>query len=402
MDLLDDVARDQQRRREGYNALADQMLRHVENGTTDQADTILEVPTSAYTDPNRWTREVELIFKRLPLMMALTIELPNPGDYKAMEMVGLPILLTRGKDGKARAFLNVCTHRGAPVAEIGKGHCNRFTCPYHGWTFTNDGALMGVAEADKFGPIDRASRNLTALPCEERAGMIFAVLTPGAPIDVEQFLGGMLEDLAHFGLETWHYVGSREIFGGNWKIAYDGYLEGYHFAALHPQTILPFSLSGVNHYDAFGPHMRIGFPRTTIGDLRDHPADHWWAREQEEYGFVRTLFPNISIALGLGVGQVAQLIPGPTPDKNRTILNYIHPHAPRDEGEAAEMEQAAQFLRDVTNDEDYVLGLKIQKGMESGALESVVFGRNERGNQFFHKCVEHYLNGDPSTPFPSL
>ena len=402
MDLLDDFDRDPSDRADCYNALANGMLWLVENGATDQADDILTVPTSAYTDPARWAMEMELIFKRLPLMLALSIELPNPGDYKAMEMVGRPILLTRDKDGKAHAFLNVCTHRGSPLAETGRGNCSRFSCPYHGWSFTNDGRLMGVAEPDKFGPIDRATRNLTALPCEERAGLIFAVLTPGAPIDVEQFLGGMLDDLAHFKFETWHYVGSREIFGANWKIAYDGYLEGYHFAALHPQTILPFSLSGVNQFDGFGPHMRIGFPRTTIGDLRKVPEDQWWAREHEEYGFVRTLFPNISIALGLGVGQVAQLIPGPTPDKNRTILNYIHPHAPGNEAERAETDKAMQFLRDVTNDEDYVLGLKIQKGLESGALDSVVFGRNERGNQFFHKCVEHYLADDPAAAFPRL
>lgn len=66
------------------------------------------------------------------------------------------------------------------------------------------------------------------------------------------------------------------------------------------------------------------------------------------------------------------------------------------------MDVAMNFLRDVTNDEDYVLGLKIQKGLQSGALDSVVFGRNERGNQFFHRCVEHYLKDDPTAAFPRL
>lgn len=389
-------------RSEIYNALAEIMLRHVENNTTDQAHGPLTVRTSVYTDTALWEKEMELIFGRLPLMLALSIEMPSPGDYKAMDVVGRPVLLTRGKDGRARAFLNVCSHRGAPLAAEGAGHCSRFSCPYHGWTYANDGRLIGVAEPHKFGEFAREGRDLRSLPCEERAGMIFAVLTPGLPIDVKAYLGGMLEDLEHFKFETWHYHGAREIFGANWKVAYDGYLEGYHFATLHAKTLAPSFPSGVNHFDAFGPHLRIGFPETRIAELREIPRDRWWTRENQGYGFVRTLFPNISIALGVGVGQIAQLLPGRTPDRNRTILNYITPHPARDEEEQEKFDQAIQFVRDVTNNEDYQLGLMIQKGLGAGAFDTVIFGRNERGNQFFHKCVEHYLNAQPGDVLPSL
>src|SRR5579859_1097687 len=149
-------------RSETYNALAETLLVHVENNTTDQANGSLTVPTSTYTDPAQWEKEMELIFRRLPLMLALSIEMPNPGDYKAMEAVGRPVLITRGKDGVARAFLNVCSHRGAPLAANGAGHCSRFSCPYHGWTYANDGRLIGVAEPQKFGEFDREGRGLRA------------------------------------------------------------------------------------------------------------------------------------------------------------------------------------------------------------------------------------------------
>ena len=65
------------------------------------------------------------------------------------------LLITRGKDGKPRAFVNACRHRGAPIAVDGLGHANRFVCPYHGWTFRNDGSLFAVSEAHKFGQIDK-------------------------------------------------------------------------------------------------------------------------------------------------------------------------------------------------------------------------------------------------------
>src|ERR1700758_1314478 len=151
-----------------YGDIAETLLDYVENNRTDQAEDLLRVPARTYLDPERYNREMALIFKRLPLMLALSIELPNANDYKAMDVIGLPILITRGKDGKARAFLNVCSHRAAQVAPDGKGKCSRFPCPYHGWTYGGDGRLIGVADPGKFGPIDRATYGLTELPCEEQ------------------------------------------------------------------------------------------------------------------------------------------------------------------------------------------------------------------------------------------
>ena len=95
---------------------AEVVLDYFEHNKTFQADKIMAVPASSFNDPHRWRAEIELIFKRVPLMLALSCEMPKPGDYKAMEAVGLPILISRDKSGTARAFLNVCAHRWAPVA----------------------------------------------------------------------------------------------------------------------------------------------------------------------------------------------------------------------------------------------------------------------------------------------
>ncbi|MEX6723728.1 aromatic ring-hydroxylating oxygenase subunit alpha [Parapedomonas caeni] len=385
-----------------YTRTAAALLDHVEGGTTDQAPATMTVPVSRYTDPATWQQEMDLIFNRLPLMLAMSAELPNPGDYKAMEVMGKPVLITRGKDGKARAMLNVCTHRGAHVVNDGKGNCNRFTCIYHGWTYANDGNLIGVADRPKFGDVDKAHHGLTQLPCDEAAGMIFVILTPGLPIDLRGFLGGMLDDLEHCGFKDWHYLDSRELVGGNWKIAYDGYLEGYHFATAHPQTIATRTFSDIMTFEAFGPHLRIGFPQVDIAKLRDIPQAQWGTRENNGYDFVRTLFPNVSIFVAPELCQIAQLLPGPTPDRNRTILNFISRKAPADDAERDEKMNMIQFLRDVVNDEDYLLGLSVQRGLDSGAIKHVTFGRNERGNQYFHKWVDYYLQNDPSLPTPEL
>lgn len=382
--------------------VAEIMLHYVEEGRTFQSDKITTVPVGDYTDPERWQREMDLIFKRLPLLLALSAELPEPGSYKAMETVGLPVLITRDKEGTAHAFLNVCAHRGAPLAPEGHGHCARFTCKYHAWTYSNDGRLISVTDKEKFGEFDRSRRGLTELPCREKAGMIFVVLTPGAPIDVDAYFGKILDDFEAADFAHWTFLGARVIEGANWKVAYDGYLEGYHFATLHPTTIALRTYTNITHYESFGPHLRIGFPQVSIGELRKVPREEWGKRENTGFDFVRTLFPNVSVFLAPEIAQIAQLFPGPTPDKNRTVLMYARRTPVADAADQEAVEKMIDYLRDVTYGDDYVLGMKIQKGLEARAFDSIIFGKNERGNQFFHEMVDWYVANDPSKPKPTL
>jgi phenylpropionate dioxygenase-like ring-hydroxylating dioxygenase large terminal subunit len=379
------------------------MLDYVESGTTFQGETVLRVPCASYTDPDQWRAEIDLVFKRLPLMLAFTAEMPAPGDHKAFDVLDLPILLSRGKDGRVRAFLNVCSHRGAPVAAEGLGNCARFTCKYHGWTYGLDGRLIGVAEASAFGPVDKAGRGLRELPCAERSGMIFACLTPGAPLDLDTHFRGLLDDFAGLDFADWTYLDSRVIEGANWKVALDGYLEGYHFATLHPDTIATRTPSNRMHFEGFGPNMRIGFPHRSIAQmLRPLPADSWGRQENAGFDFVRILFPNVAVFIGPEITQVAQIFPGPTPDRNRTVLSYLRREPIRDDEDRASVTAAIDFFRDVTFNEDYLMGLAIQQGLQSGAHDELLFGRNERGNQYFHEWLNWYLEDDPSRPEPKM
>ncbi|MEP1593226.1 MAG: Rieske 2Fe-2S domain-containing protein, partial [Halieaceae bacterium] len=90
-------------------------LVHAAAGTIDQADGIVKIPASHYYDPERWQLEMDRVFGRLPLMLATSVELPKPGDYKAMEAAGVPVLLTRDMDGAIKAYVNSCAHRGAQI-----------------------------------------------------------------------------------------------------------------------------------------------------------------------------------------------------------------------------------------------------------------------------------------------
>jgi phenylpropionate dioxygenase-like ring-hydroxylating dioxygenase large terminal subunit len=384
-----------------YGAAAEQLLHFVETRTTDQTGDVMRVPIRNYLDPIRWQKEVDLIFKRLPLALALTIELPAPGNYKAMEPMGLPVLITRSKDGVARAFLNVCKHRAMKIVDEGRGSCSRFVCPYHGWTYANDGRLIGIAEASTFGDVDKSNLGLTELPCEEAAGIIFVILTPGLAIDIRSFLGGMLDDLAELHLENWFFLKSRPMTGANWKVAYDGYLEGYHFQSAHPQTVMPRTPSNRAFYEAFGPHIRLSYPQHRIIELRNIPREQWGDRENFNYDFIRMLFPNFALFLAPEMCQIAQLFPGDAPGRNVTIMNYVYPRAPSSDQELAALDRMSDFFYDVVEKEDYQMGMRVQQGLEARAADHVTFGRNELGNQYFHRWIEYYL-AEGALPEPQL
>jgi len=380
-------------RRTEYISMAERLLDHVENKTTESASDVYQVPVSCYLDEDLWHREMKNIFRRLPLMLAMTCEMRNTGDYKVMEVADFPVLMVRGKDGKVRAFLNACTHRGAFVAKEGKGNCSRFSCPYHAWTFNLEGDLIGVADPKKFGDVDKSTMGLTELPCDERAGLIFVMLDPNLTTDLDDYLGDMLPELESLGFANWEKYAQNELDSANWKLTHDGYVEGYHFQATHPETIFVNTMNNTMIFDAYGPHQRIGFPMHGIEELRDKPQDSW--ETQEKVSIVRTLFPNTSIAIGPTGGMISQLIPGTTPESSRTIQNHLMAKLPETKEEKAMADAGVETLKVAVRDEDYAMVFDIQKGISTGLNDDFVFGKNELGLHRWHSWVDYYAHDNP-------
>ena len=96
-------------------SLVKRALDHYQNKTTDQASDVMSNSIDAYVDEDRYKKEVDRIFKRLPLALCLSSELPKENTHRAMNVIDTPVLITRAKDNKVRAFLNVCRHRGSKI-----------------------------------------------------------------------------------------------------------------------------------------------------------------------------------------------------------------------------------------------------------------------------------------------
>lgn len=369
-------------------------LAHAEAGTIAQADSIVKIPASHYYDPEHWTLEMERVFKRLPLMLATSAELPNPGDYKAMDAAGVPVLITRDMQGDIRAYVNSCAHRGAQIMQEGCGQAKRFTCPYHAWSYNHEGELTHVYSPKEFGEIDKQANGLVPLKAVERSGLIWVLTNSKSDLDIDNFLSGYDELLAHFGFADWHFFDSRRVDGPNWKIAFDGYLDFYHLPILHKETFGPSFSSKALYFD-WGPHQRVVSPETIEDELSEIDEDNW--PMPMLLNGVWTIFPHVSIA-SFGEGDtrgvlISQLFPGDSPGESYTIQNYMLEKEP-DEAGAAEAKEQFDFLKFVVEEEDYATGLKQQQSLRTGARDTILFGRNEEGGQRFHQWVQRILECD--------
>lgn len=380
--------------RERLIEMAKETLAYTKAGRAPQTDKVTTLPVSNYFDRDRWETEMRLVFKRLPLALALSAEMREPNSYKAMDVAGVPVLLSRGGDGLVRAFVNMCSHRGAQLVEEGSGTARRFVCPYHAWTYDQEGDLRGVFRADEFGDIDTSCLGLTALPVAERGGLIWVILSPNSVVDIDAFLAGYDDLLDHLGLAEGYHYGRRILEGPNWKIAFDGYVDFYHLPILHKDTFGPnMSPDAVFHH--VGPHQRITAPHQRWDRLEDLPEDEWpvdWLTSG-----VWSIFPHGSIAgfdlEGRKMYQVARIFPGPTPETSITHLDFVSLTPPDDEFDALVAKQI-EFLVHVVRDEDYGTGLGIQKTVATGAKTQLFFGRNEGGAQYVHGWIDKILATD--------
>lgn len=372
-------------------AMARRNMAYGDAGTIPQPDDILKVPSSNYYDEERWHQEMKQVFKRMPLMLAMTAELRESGDYKAMDVSSMPILIARNSEGRVKAFVNMCSHRGSQVMEEGCGNTHRFTCPYHAWSYNTDGELIGIYAPKDFGDVNKSENGLEELPCLEKAGLIWVTPNPKSTLDIELFLSGYDELLAHFGFEHWHHFASQRVEGPNWKIAYDGYMDLYHLPILHKNTFGPDFPNQAIYY-SWGPHQRVARPMKGMADVLGPDEDRW--PTQLLTAGVWTIFPHVSIAGFDGGGRsvmISQLFPGETPGTSYTIQNYVMEKPPEDEATEKAARDQLEFLRYVVQEEDYATGLRQQRALETGAKKYVMFGRNEEGGHNFHRWVDTLL-----------
>ncbi len=188
-----------------------------------------------YIDPDVFRRENAGVLARTWQFAGHVSALGDPGDWFTFDIAGQGLFAVHGRDGKIRAFYNVCQHRAHELVR-GAGNSKVFVCPYHAWTYELDGRFRGGPNTASVPGFDRRKICLSEIRIENFCGFLFANLDPdAAPMD--DWFPGARDELRDYvpqidRLEPLEWVGVSERC--NWKVAVENYSECYHCKRNHP------------------------------------------------------------------------------------------------------------------------------------------------------------------------
>jgi len=195
------------------------------------------LPYASYTDSEVFDLETREIFHKDWFFVCNITELKNTGDQYAFDIAGEPVVIIHGRDGELRALSNSCSHRGTILADEGFGNSNKFVCPYHAWTFTDKGKLVGVSYPGNI-EVDRNEHCLPQFKLEIWNGLIFVNISGTAEPLAERY-AGMQRYFDRFGIGDYEngFGGEYEYWDSNWKLIMENAMESYHLFKVHKPTL---------------------------------------------------------------------------------------------------------------------------------------------------------------------
>jgi choline monooxygenase len=313
------------------------------------------LPYSWYTDPEILRREEDRIFRGAWQYVGHVGELDGPGSYFTTRAGKTPILVTRARDGELRGFLNVCRHRGFPVAQ-GHGRRETIQCPYHAWTYGLDGSLRAAPRSDEEPDFPRGELGLCSVAVDTWGPFVFA----NAARDCEplaEALGSMPAQVAELGLDVdslVHYTRWEAELDANWKIVCENFLECYHCQVAHPQLAAVLDTSPEAY--ALSVDGRLSSQRAPTRVQVDGELP------RSQFHF---LWPNLGVNIfpgkpNISIGPMLPL----TPDRTYRYLDYFF----GPDVDQAWIDELMAF-DDQVGLEDRGLVEGVHRGIASGGLE---------------------------------
>ena len=375
-------------------AILKRLLNYVETKTTATAAAPWQNDVASYHCADRAKREQEHLFRKRPVLMGLSGDWAKPGAYRTDDYAGVPVLIVRGRDAKLRAFLNVCRHRGAKVAQ-GSGNATVFACPYHAWTYDVQGSIRGIPDERSFPGVRTERGGLTPLPLAEKHGMVWVIPTATADktetFEIEPWLGGLGDELASYEIEKYHHYDRRVVREEmNWKILVDTFYESYHIQFLHKDSLTSILHSNMSDFETFGENFRLTFPRTKLERLRQQPEESWdlvW-----NTAMVYSLFANTVFVMQGDHIELFRIFPAEGRVDRAVMETTLYtPKAPASDDEHRHWKANMDLVMKVVTTEDFPAGRTMQIGFDSGAQSHIVYGRNEPALIHFHQNVQRAI-----------
>lgn len=339
------------------------------------------LPGWLYRDPEYFEVEMDRLIRPSWQIVCHDSDIAASGDWRSLDYLGESILVVRGEDGEARAFSNVCRHRGSRVVSGEAGCAKRLTCPYHAWTYALDGRLIGVPRKSDYPGLDTERLGLVPIELERWHGFLFVRLASGGP-SVAEMMAPFEDEIGLYRFEALEAIGRitlrpRPV---NWKNVADNYSDGLHINVAHPGLTRLFGqgygIAAEEHVDRM------------YGDLLDRPSsnpserayqsmlpevEHLPESHRRRWLYFK-LWPNVAFDIYPDQVDFMQFLPiSPT----QTLIREISYAIPDDRREMRAARYLNWRINRRVNAEDSALIEGVQLGMASANYTPGPLGESE-------------------------
>lgn len=260
-----------------------------------------KLPIEAYTSQEWFAKEQKLLFSNIWQFAGMMEDIPDKGDHLCVSVGLHPIIVVRGEDDQPRAFHNICRHRGTELLRTTGKAKKVIICPYHHWVYGLDGELLSIPSRHEFPEIAKEHMHLHRASVAIWKGMIFVHPETDAP-PFTQWLAGLPDYMGpHQPEKLVEYEESRFQYDikANWKIFVENYMDGYHLAHLHANTLNMYKHNSQRYtfagkhwtfFEPLTPNYKSNLKKVTPLPVIDHIPD-------EKLGaYVHLIFPNFGIS----------------------------------------------------------------------------------------------------------
>lgn len=378
------------------------ILKGLRRAATTPLEDAYTVPPAIYSDEGIHEIERRRIFAADWLCPGLAADIPKPGDYLTFSINEQPIFVIRGKDGRIRAFANVCLHRMMTLLQ-GRGTCHRIVCPYHAWTYDTEGKVIGAGHMGKRDPeFDKRGYRLPELRTELWQGWIYVTLDSQAP-PIAGLLRGLEPLVARYGLDRYISVASQDhIWATNWKLLTENFMESYHLPVAHRETVgawFPVDSS------EFPPEVNEAFTWQTFEKDenarygRAHPSNTRLEGKWRYTSLMPTVFPSHMYVLAPDHMWYLSLRPKGVAEVHVRFGLALAPEVHEALGETRRqwLDEVLVFF-DKVNNEDKVVVEGIHKGSRSALARPGPLSWLEREIHDFAQYLDRKLNAPQAQP----
>ena len=352
------------------------------------------LPARDYWAPEIYELEKERLFYRHWFCVGRAEELPEAGAFLTRDVAGESVLVARARDGSLRAFYNVCRHRGTRLCEEPAGRvAGGFVCPYHGWSYSLEGRLLGTPNVGADAALDRSAYGLRGIAVDAWDGFVFVNLGPAPRPLREQLASEPGAPLAYARYRTGELRTAHRIVyevEANWKIIHDNYNECLHCPLLHPELakIVPLYRRGLvldpDRGDG-GATLDEGLTTFTHGGRSRLPALPGLTELDRRTYYGYSLLPNLLVNL-LSTGVMSYTLYPRAADHTTIVSEYLfRPEVIASEGfDCGDM---VEFL-DLVSVQDWGVCERAQRGLRSrGFVQGVYPGPDA----LLHEFAQRYL-----------